>query len=565
MTEQGKAQLKLLTSGIPTLDAILGGGFPEYSSNLIAGDPGSGKTTLCHQILFANATLERPALYFTIVGEPPLKMLRYQQQFNFFDPAKVDGSIHFMNLSQEVLDSLDKTLETIVGEVERRNPAFVVVDSFRSLTVATPRLAGTGQMDLPTFLQRLALDLTSRQATTFLVGEYGSNEPRDYTLFTMADGILWLSQIVNRNSMVRKIQAIKMRGLDTQPGLHTFRITRDGVRIFPRMVKPIEMDLKVQPQRFLSTGVAGVDELLGGGFHPGSAILVAGPAGSGKSSLAIQFLAEGVQRGEPGVLAMFEETPVKYLEQAKGFGLDLQQMADEHKLKLIYLRPLDLSVDETLHEIQAGVDEVKAKRVVIDSLTGLEIALAPSFEEDFRESLYRLLGTLTGAGVSIMMTVENNDNYTELRFSPHAVSFMTNDIILQRYVEIDSQLKRVVTVIKTRSRKHPTDIRTYEVTERGIVVGGPLVDYQGIISGVPQRRLRESRGQAGLTDREAAVLDALLTMGQASEQELAQRTGFQAGVLTGALRRLLDLDYAMQETEDGRAIYRNAPSPESRT
>jgi len=565
MTEQGKAKLKLLTSGIPTLDSILGGGFPEYSSNLIAGDPGSGKTTLCHQILFANASPETPALYFTIVGEPPLKMLRYQQQFTFFDPAKVDRSIHFMNLNQEVLDSLDKALETIVGEVERRNPAFVVVDSFRSLTQATLRLAGTGQMDLPTFLQRLALDLTSRQATTFLVGEYGSHEPRDYTLFTMADGILWLSQIVNRNSMVRKIQAIKMRGLDTQPGLHTFRMTRDGVRIFPRMVKPIEMDLKVQPQRFLSTGVAGVDELLGGGFFPGSAMLVAGPAGSGKSSLAIQFLAEGVKHGEPGVLAMFEETPVKYLEQAKGFGLDLQQMSDQHKLKLIYLRPLDLSVDETLHEIQAGVDEVKATRVVIDSLTGLEIALAPSFEEDFRESLYRLLGTLTGAGVSIMMTVENNDNYTELRFSPHAVSFMTNDIILQRYVEIDSQLKRVVTVIKTRSRKHPTDIRTYEVTERGIVVGGRLADYQGIISGVPQRRLRDSRGQAGLTDREAAVLDALRAMGQAGQQALARRTGFQPGVLTRALRRLIDLKYAMRETEGGRAIYRSAPSPESRT
>src|SRR5205814_7882147 len=157
--------------------------------------------------------------------------------------------------------------------------------------------------------------------------------------------------------------------------------------------------------------------------------------------------------------------------------------------KLIYLRPLDLSVDETLHEIQAGIEQVGARRVAIDSLTGLEIALAPSFEQDFRESLYRLLGALTGEGISIAMTVENNDNYTELRFSPHAVSFMTNDIILQRYVEIDSQLKRVVTVIKTRSRKHPTDIRTYEVTEHGIVVGGPLVDYQGIISWVPQRRL----------------------------------------------------------------------------
>src|SRR3989442_7950784 len=284
-----------------------------------------------------------------------------------------------------------------------------------------------------------------RQTTAFLVGEYTSDEPRDYSLFTMADGIIWLSQNVNRNSMVRKIQAVKMRGQETQPGLHTIRITREGVVAFPRMVKPIETDPRVRPPRFLSIGAAGVDELLGGGFYPGSAMLVAGPAGSGKSSMAIQFLAEGVQQGEPGVIAMFEETPIKYLEQAKGFGLDLQQMADDKKLKLIYLRPLDLSVDETLHEILVGIEEVKAKRVVIDSLTGLEIALAPSFEEDFRESLYRLIGRLTGSSISILMTVENNDSYTELKFSPHAVSFMTNDIILQRYVEIDSQLKRVMT------------------------------------------------------------------------------------------------------------------------
>src|SRR5437870_2421117 len=121
MTEHGKVQLKLYTSGIPALDSILGGGFPEYSCNLIAGDPGSGKTTLGHQIIFANASPDTPALYFTIVGEPPLKMLRYQQQFTFFNLGKVDQSIHFVNLGREVLVSLDTALKTIVGEVERRN------------------------------------------------------------------------------------------------------------------------------------------------------------------------------------------------------------------------------------------------------------------------------------------------------------------------------------------------------------------------------------------------------------------------------------------------------------
>lgn len=193
------------------------------------------------------------------------------------------------------------------------------------------------------------------------------------------------------------------------------------------------------------------------------------------------------------MLAMFEETPLKYLEQAHGFGIDLQKLSDDQIIKQVYVRPLDLSVDETLHEIQAAVKQLGARRVVIDSLTGLEIALAPSFEQDVRESLYRLIGALTAEGITILMTVENTDDYTELRFSPHAVSFRTNDIILQRYVEIDSQLKRVMTVVKTRSRKHSEDIRSYEITRQGIVVGERLENYEGIIGGIPRQRTRTGR------------------------------------------------------------------------
>jgi circadian clock protein KaiC len=500
MTDEGKPRLHCLTTGIPNLDIILGGGVPEYSFNVIGGDPGSGKTTLCHQIVFANAAPERPALYFTVIGEPPLKMLRYQQQFTFFDPTKVDESIHFINVGPEAVDNLGRAIEIVMGEVERRSPSVVIVDSFRSFMRRTAPNMIEKETDLQTFLQRLALHLTSFEATTFLVNEFGFRELREDPVFTIADGILWLSQNIQRNSMVRKIQVVKMRGRDTQPGLHTFRITRAGLGVFPRMVKPIEKTSTSDPLRRISTGIAGLDEMLGGGTMAGSALLVAGPAGSGKSTVAIQFLGEGVRKNEPGVLALFEETPNKYLEQAAGFGLNLQEMIERNMLKLVYLRPLDLSVDETLHEIQTAVEEVRAKRVVIDSLTGLEIALAPTFEEDFRESLYRLIGALTVAGVTILMTVEITDNYTELRFSPHAVSFMTNDIILQRYVEVESQLRRVMTVIKTRSRPHSYDLRAYDITERGLVVNERLRGYQGIISGVPRGRKPVS-DRPGRTDR----------------------------------------------------------------
>jgi circadian clock protein KaiC len=485
MSNQDKARIRKLPTGIRELDEVLGGGLSEYSFNLIAGDPGAGKTTLCHQIMFANATPERPALYFTILGEPPLKMLRYQQQYSFFDMSKVGQSIHFVNLSQQVTDDLGAALDAIVQEVERLSPAIVVVDSFRSLTRKANN--GSGGMDLDTFMQRLTIHLTSWQATTFLVGEYTTEQAREHPMFTVADGIIWLAQHVHRNSMVRKLQAIKMRGQELQPGLHTFRITADGLRVFPRMVKPVEHSSQLPVQRMISTGIAGVDELLGGGTLQGSAVLVAGPSGSGKSTLGTQFLAEGIARGEPGVLAMFEESPGKYIEQAKSVGIDLEQMRAAGNLRLVYLRPLDLSIDETLHEIQEAVAAVGAQRVVIDSLTGLEIALAPTFEQDFKESLYRLVGALTGSGITIMMMVEVADTYTELRFSPHAISFMTNDIILQRYIELDGRLKRVLTAVKTRSRHHSDEIREYDITDRGLVVGETLSDYIGIISGTPRR------------------------------------------------------------------------------
>jgi circadian clock protein KaiC len=555
MTDNGKARLNRLTTGVPTLDTILGGGVPEFSFNLIAGDPGSGKTTLCHQIMFANASAQRSAVYFTVIGEPPIKMLRYQQQFSFFNADLVDDSIHFMNLSREATDNLGLALDAILAEVERRHPALVFVDSFRSLT--TPSGPATdGRMDLTTFLHRLALHMTSLQATTFLVGEYAAHEPPDYSTFTIADGIIWLSQNVNRNSMVRKIQAVKMRGQATQPGLHTLRITNDGISVFPRMVKPLEKDVTLQSVRYLSSGIAGLDDMLGGGIVAGSALLVSGPAGSGKSTVAIQFLAEGVKQGEPGVLAMFEETPLKYLEHAQGFGIDLEEMTRTKMLSQVYLRPLDLSVDETLYEIQMAVKENGAQRVVIDSLTGLEIALAPSFEQDFRESLYRLIGALTSDGITIMMTVENTDNYTELRFSPHAVSFMTNDIILQRYIEIDSQLRRIMTVIKTRSRKHSEDIRRYEITTDGIVVGDRLSDYEQIIGGFPQPRRTLTRQYAGLTDQEAGVLAMLMHMQQGSERDVATHTGLQRAVLARALKRLLELEYVEKVMEHSQTMYR---------
>jgi circadian clock protein KaiC len=484
--QRRKVEIRKLPTGVRGLDEITGGGLPEFSFNIIAGAPGSGKTTLAHQIVFANATPQKPALYFTILGEPALKMLRYQQQYTFFDPAKVNTAIRFINLSQVVLEKdLNGVFEEIVKEVEAARPGIVAVDSFR--TVVRKAQSTANETDLQSFIQRLALFLASWHATTFLIGEYEA-EMQDNPVFTVADGLFWLSQNVERNSVVRKLQIMKLRGQASVPGLHTVRITNAGLQAFSRTLGLVGKKPLPSRRRRLSIGIPELDKMLGGGVLEGDSLLVAGPSGTGKSALATQFLAEGVRNGEPGIAAIFEERPQGYTARADGFGLDLATPQKKGKLELLYLRPLDLSVDETMQEILDAVQRIGAKRLVIDSLVGFEMALSPGFRTDFRESLYRMIAALTGAGVTILTTVEIEDTFTSFEFSHYTISFLTDDIIRLRYVEIDGQLRKIMVVVKMRGGNHSKDIREYIISDKGVVMIGPRqTDYSRLTSGLPER------------------------------------------------------------------------------
>ncbi|HYJ79812.1 MAG TPA: ATPase domain-containing protein [Longimicrobiaceae bacterium] len=485
MTQSKRVRIKHMATGVPGLDAVMGGGIPEYSFNLIAGEPGGGKTTFAHQVMFTNATPERPALYFTVLGEPAVKMLRYQQQYSFFDPDKVGEAVRFVNLSDEVKErGLGGVLERIVAEVEASSPSLVVVDSFRTAIRAT-REATPDEAGMRSFVQQLALHLTSWQVTSFLVGEYMPAEQESDPVFTIADAILWFSQATDRNSVVRKIQVVKVRGQAQMPGLHTFKITGDGLRVFPRISLAVPEEDRLTPRGRVSTGVEAVDALMGGGIPRGDSVLVTGPSGSGKSVLATQFIAEGVKQGEPGVLVVFEEHPKEYIHRAQGLGFPLQKMVKQGMLEVMYLRPLDLSPDETLFEIREAAARVSAQRVVIDSMSGFELALAPTFRTDFRESLYRLIGALTGVGITVLTTMEIVQDRAELRFTPNVVSFLADDLVLLRYCEVDRQMKKVLAVAKMRGSQHSKEFREYEITSRGLEVGGGLDGYRGGISGAP--------------------------------------------------------------------------------
>jgi circadian clock protein KaiC len=456
-----------LPTGVPGLDEVLGGGLPEFSFNIIAGAPGTGKTTLTQQILFANASRGRPATYFTIFGEPPLKLLRYQQQFSFFDIEKVNRTIHFVNLGQQALQGdLRAVFDTIVGEVRDRNASLVAIDSFRG-TPHNEELPEPTGAELQRFAHQLALYLANAQATSFLIGEYQPLERATNPLFTTADGVFWLRQVVDGHQPARKLEVLKMRGQGPRPGLHGVRITADGVQIMPSPTISTPAPLHGAGRERLSTGVEELDRMLGGGIPAGDALLVEGVSGTGKSILATQFIAEGGQAGEPGVIVLAEEHPERFVARAQALGFGLLPLLDTHIVEIVSLRRPDLSADEVLSHIQHTVRRLGARRLAIDSLAGLELAVASSVT--LRDWLYQALEPLTSTGVTVCVTA----GPAQLDGSP-LPTFLFDDVVALRQVERNGRLARLLAIVKMRASSHSDELRLYEIDSRGFRMGGKL-------------------------------------------------------------------------------------------
>jgi circadian clock protein KaiC len=476
-----KVALGLLHTGVPGLDTLLGGGLPEFSFNLVAGPPGSGKTTLAHQIMFALATPERRALFFTVLGEPPLKMLRYQQQFSFFDVKKVGPAIRYVNLGETLrTGDFSGVLERIVAEVEAFSPSLVFVDSFRSV-VQTAKPGNEGVADLQFFIQELGTRMTSWQATTFLIGEYTNNDPEANPIMTVADGMLSLTQVHEHSAVVRKMRVVKMRGRAHLAGSHNFRITDDGLRAYPRLLPKLaddraggEIDRAINR---ISTGVPGLDGLLHGGLPQGHTLLLSGPSGSGKTIITTRFLQEGVRQGEKGVAVYFEKTTPR-LRNAL-----MAQMVQRGEVAIVESRLLDLTVDELIDELQATLERTGAKRLVIDSLSEFALYMAPEFHADLRQAVFRLLTVVAKHGVTAMVTIGLDDDFTGLHFSEANISYLTDAIVALRYAEVGGKLQKFMSVVKVRGCDHSTDLRGYRITDDGLEVDPLPSEVGGVLGG----------------------------------------------------------------------------------
>jgi circadian clock protein KaiC len=455
-----------ISSGDEGLDLVLGGGLPRSGINLIMGLPGSGKTILCQQFVFAGATEERPAIYLSTVSEPFEKILRYAQTLSFFDRHAIGRSVYYEDLGGAVGGDggLTAVIERIAALIKERRPAIIAIDSFKALAAYADDARA-----FRSFLHDLAALLTAFPATCFWIGEYSDEEEGTAPEFAVVDGIISLGTRRVNERALRLIQVIKLRGSNFRSGRHTYRLSSDGITVFPRLADPVSDDGYRLSEGRISSGIPPLDTMLAEGYAPGSSTLVAGPSGAGKTLMGLHFIFSGAASGQAGVIATLQENPIQLQKVAAGFGWSL----DDERVAVMYRSPNDVYIDEWVYELLRLTEAIGATRVMIDSLSDLQYAAPDPVR--FREFIYSLTQRLSRAGISPIMTSEVQDLFHVGRLAEFGISHLSDNVILLQYLRADSRLLRTVTILKSRASAHEPEIREFEITAGGIVLGDPIV------------------------------------------------------------------------------------------
>ena len=450
-----------LKTGNLQLDAILGGGFPANSINIVMGEPGSGKTILAERLVFANADPEgRAILYLTTLSEPLEKVVRYLQQFSFFDESRLGHPITYDSIGEGLVE---KGIRSIVPRLKEAitadKPKIIVIDSFKAIHDLATAVPEMRQM-----LFEMAGLLTAYETTAFLLGEYNAAEVAHYPEFAVADAIVELNRTKTTSRDERYLRVLKLRGSSYREGLHAFRISSAGLDVSPRLISPSTPPAyRLQAER-VPTGVEGLDRMLDGGLPQGRTTFLMGTTGSGKTTLALQFVLEGLRRGEKCLYVNFEENPSQLAQQIHSLGMDPRQ-AEAKGLQFIYRSPVELQIDSIVSEIFAIVAKGGIRRVVIDGVGDLQIAA--SDVERLHDYLYALAQHFAVRDAVALFTYETT--YDTRRDMQTRLSALADNII-RLDIELDGRARRTIRIIKARGLEHDLEKREVQITRQGVRV-----------------------------------------------------------------------------------------------
>jgi circadian clock protein KaiC len=474
----------LVTTGIEGLDAILQGGLPRHRLYLVQGDPGTGKTTLALQFLLAGCRQGEPGLHVTL-SETPGELSAVADSHGW----SLDGlAVYHLSVNDEkALSAADYTLfhpsemelrettQTLFAEVDRLQPARVVLDSLSEL-----RLLAHDPLRYRRQLLALKQFFLGRDCTVLLVDDLIGKA--DLQLQTLAHGVLSLEQqLPAYGKERRRLQVVKLRGIRYRGGYHDFTIDTGGLTVYPRLVAA-DHPAPFTPHK-ISSGIGDLDDLLGGGVRAGTTMLLMGPAGSGKSVLAAQYTQAAIKRGEKAAIYLFDEGRATFLARSAGLGIDLEPHCATGQLLLQQIDPVELSPGEFVHRVCRAVEQDRAQIVVIDSLNGFLTGLPT--DQSLLPQLHELFTYLRLQGVFTVVIVAQHGLVGGGMEAPVDLSYLADTVLLLRYFEAMGEVRQAISVLKKRTGVHERTIREFAMKPTGLHLGEPLREFQGVLSGIP--------------------------------------------------------------------------------
>jgi circadian clock protein KaiC len=461
--------VKRLSTGVPGLDVVLGGGLEPGSVTVLAGAPGAGKTILAQQMSFANATPQHRAVYYTTLSEPHSKLVRHLATFDFFVPEALGPQVEYLHLGDLIRDDPPGRMGPLVDEVVRKTmdeePVLVVIDSAKALRDFT------GERELRMAFYDLTSRLSHTDAALLLLGEYTPAEMAAGVEFSLADTIIHLAYEPREPIDRRWLRVVKMRGTHHLEGKHTFRISPIGFEVFPR-IETVNTGPAKEVTGLIPTGIPGLDDIMGGGIGAGEATVILGPSGVGKTIAGLRFVAEGIAQDERCLYVTFQDAADQLVTMAATFNWDLGTAREKGQLVVHHVPLGELDLDLLAARISQELTQGAIRRVVIDSLA--EMVFATRESDRFPAYARSLTGIIRAAGATLVITSET----TTLEPSPEPIGGVT---FLFRYIEMNSATGRALNIVKMRNSNHSKDVYCFTIDAHGLTVSHRLESVTGVL------------------------------------------------------------------------------------